>query len=436
MEKLLKAIENITYRTSKFPKEDFRIITAHKEKAIPYLREAIQKALDERDELDKEYQLHFYALFLLGEFQDREFFPKIVELISLPEEVLDYLIGDATTSGLPDVLYNIYNGDLDLLKHDIMDVSINEFARAAMLRVMGQLYLDGTLKLEEWKNFIKQNVHSGTQYDYIYNEMAFAICICHFVDMLPEIRFMFDHDLMDTMCMGDYDSCVDEMFRYDGCEQHFCESPIIAQEMLKTWAMFEDDGENNKPDMSRKDIEKLMKVVERGHNRPITKKKVGRNDPCPCGSGKKYKYCCMNKPKSAIDTIESEQERELCLKYYPETVKERKEGRVYLEDYFDEESIRLDKTLYLALMQRPGYIWLKTEENEKNRTKSYLKLAFSEFVKRVESEQIQTFREYDEKYSIHYLCEEWMGTLLNLLDDSGDKTDYAEVMKCYRKMGM
>ncbi len=19
----------------------------------------------------------------------------------------------------------------------------------------------------------------------------------------------------------------------------------------------------------------------------------GRNDPCPCGSGKKYKYCCM-----------------------------------------------------------------------------------------------------------------------------------------------
>ncbi len=21
-------------------------------------------------------------------------------------------------------------------------------------------------------------------------------------------------------------------------------------------------------------------------------KKIGRNDPCPCGSGKKYKYCC------------------------------------------------------------------------------------------------------------------------------------------------
>ena len=24
----------------------------------------------------------------------------------------------------------------------------------------------------------------------------------------------------------------------------------------------------------------------------IKGKKIGRNDPCPCGSGKKYKYCC------------------------------------------------------------------------------------------------------------------------------------------------
>ncbi|RYZ84342.1 MAG: DUF1186 domain-containing protein, partial [Proteobacteria bacterium] len=22
--------------------------------------------------------------------------------------------------------------------------------------------------------------------------------------------------------------------------------------------------------------------------------KIGRNDPCPCGSGKKYKKCCLN----------------------------------------------------------------------------------------------------------------------------------------------
>ena len=33
--------------------------------------------------------------------------------------------------------------------------------------------------------------------------------------------------------------------------------------------------------------------LEQKKSGPLVKgKKVGRNDPCPCGSGKKYKYCC------------------------------------------------------------------------------------------------------------------------------------------------
>jgi SEC-C motif. len=31
--------------------------------------------------------------------------------------------------------------------------------------------------------------------------------------------------------------------------------------------------------------QKMSGIVVKG-------KKIGRNDPCPCGSGKKYKYCC------------------------------------------------------------------------------------------------------------------------------------------------
>jgi hypothetical protein len=43
-------------------------------------------------------------------------------------------------------------------------------------------------------------------------------------------------------------------------------------------------------------------------------KKVGRNDPCPCGSGKKYKKCCLDKtqlqamaaPSSELDKLKAE----------------------------------------------------------------------------------------------------------------------------------
>jgi SWIM/SEC-C metal-binding protein len=35
------------------------------------------------------------------------------------------------------------------------------------------------------------------------------------------------------------------------------------------------------------DLERLLNPPK-----PSTSNKVGRNDPCPCGSGKKFKKCC------------------------------------------------------------------------------------------------------------------------------------------------
>jgi len=35
------------------------------------------------------------------------------------------------------------------------------------------------------------------------------------------------------------------------------------------------------------------------------KNSVGRNDPCPCGSGKKYKNCCMSKDEINLDGLPS-----------------------------------------------------------------------------------------------------------------------------------
>jgi hypothetical protein len=39
-------------------------------------------------------------------------------------------------------------------------------------------------------------------------------------------------------------------------------------------------------------------------------KKVGRNDPCPCGSGKKYKKCCLEKKESIDEGSKLENDNE------------------------------------------------------------------------------------------------------------------------------
>ena len=56
--------------------------------------------------------------------------------------------------------------------------------------------------------------------------------------------------------------------------------------------------------------------METGQPQLIKNEKVGRNDPCPCGSGKKYKRCCLAKeePKahpSAPATMVTEEEDRL-----------------------------------------------------------------------------------------------------------------------------
>ena len=42
------------------------------------------------------------------------------------------------------------------------------------------------------------------------------------------------------------------------------------------------------PEEKRKELYKAQKLS----HTVVKGKKIGRNDPCPCGSGKKYKHCC------------------------------------------------------------------------------------------------------------------------------------------------
>ena len=45
-------------------------------------------------------------------------------------------------------------------------------------------------------------------------------------------------------------------------------------------------------DILSEDKRKVLYKEEKLSGTVVKEKKVGRNDPCPCGSGKKYKYCC------------------------------------------------------------------------------------------------------------------------------------------------
>ena len=55
------------------------------------------------------------------------------------------------------------------------------------------------------------------------------------------------------------------------------------------------DGKMVTGGLDEKTLQRLM--AARNRKPSIREYKIGRNEPCPCGSGKKYKNCCLRSGK-------------------------------------------------------------------------------------------------------------------------------------------
>ena len=84
----------------------------------------------------------------------------------------------------------------------------------------------------------------------------------------------------------------------DGIARVYGLRACMASELLE----FEDGSfgmaQNLEKETERTQVANDLTTVGGSDGRqPFVKKEVtiGRNDPCPCGSGKKYKNCCGNK---------------------------------------------------------------------------------------------------------------------------------------------
>jgi hypothetical protein len=110
---------------------------------------------------------------------------------------------------------------------------------------------------------------------------------------MPEIRQAFENDLIDEIHI---DLPWVEQVLAEGKEAtlawlwndrhyHFI-NDVIAE--LEWWACFKEPRPAPPPPQPAPPPQKTTY-----HPAPSgKKKKVGRNAPCPCGSGRKFKHCC------------------------------------------------------------------------------------------------------------------------------------------------
>lgn len=287
----------LSYVNGAFPKEAVLAAINQKSLIIPKLLTFLGYAIDKKSDLDNNYIGHLFSLFLLSQFQEKKAFPLIMKLARLEENELDALIGDCITEDLHRFIAATYDGNLSTIKSLIEDVEVNEWSRKAGLKSLVVLAKMGRIEKGDVVNYIS-SLFSHPSFIDDYDQITHLVTVsCDFEPNLlkEEIKKAFEDQKVDEFMIDekDFNRCLTQP-KKGFIEEHYEPIEDTISEM-ESWICFQDSNEDELSEsifdtdyfnnFSNADITK--QVVRDGP-------KIGRNDPCPCSSGKKYKKCCLS----------------------------------------------------------------------------------------------------------------------------------------------
>jgi hypothetical protein len=286
-------------KTGHFPRAALEAAIAQREAVTPYLLQALEDAprMLERLVAEEDYMLPLYAFYLLAQFRETRAYPLIVAFFSQPGELPLDMTGDFVTEDLGRVLASVSGGDTALMKTLIEDPYVNEYTRSAAMGGLISLFVEDAMTREAVIAYFRELFQGGLERDYshAWNALVSYSNALYPAELLPEIRQAFADDLVDegfidlpwierTLNAGQAETLA--RLRANR-HYHYVEDTIKEMEW---WACFQPP----RPKPSPAPPHRLSPASSAATPRlaPPSKKKVGRNDPCPCGSGRKYKHCC------------------------------------------------------------------------------------------------------------------------------------------------
>lgn len=299
MKKTIKELMNsIEYNKGKFPQKEIEELIERQEESAPYLIKYLEEFKNNYKKFicDENYFGHIYATFLLAQFKENSLFKIFLELIRLPGETPFDLYGDSITEDTARILGTVYDGEIDEIKKLIQDNLVNEYVRGQGANILLILVLNGILDREEVVEYFKYLLDGGLKDR---NTEVITSIVCCATDLHPKesyesIKRCFDKGEVSTLTI-DLKSVEIELKQDMGVVISRCKGNehnkfiTNAIESISWWNCFKDENEKNNESFTF-DYEKAMKVLDNLNKENIIK--IGRNDPCPCGSGKKYKKCC------------------------------------------------------------------------------------------------------------------------------------------------
>ncbi len=266
-------------------------ITPHLLAHLQHLVDLGEEAREEDDENHGDQGLTMFAVFLLAQFREPEAYPLIYRLVSLWEESAFFHLGDIVTEGLSRILASVCHGDTSLIKKLVESNGINPYVRSAALHSLITLYSEQALSRDDLLAYFTNlfRLHPIREPHLIWNSLVICSEAMRFSELLPDIRQAYKEGLATNRFAALKDVEVEIKTEYDDLQRLSYDKYYITDTIaeLKSWAAFQE--EYLKPADAPYDDDDYFSISAPVINQAA---KVGRNEPCPCGSGKKFKKCC------------------------------------------------------------------------------------------------------------------------------------------------
>jgi hypothetical protein len=267
---------------------------------------------------NKWWELPKHAMFVLMELGAEEALPAVLEVLKQNDDYNWFWLSDFSTESFWEVIYHLGGNRLEELKPLVLTKGewVNRIVPITAVTQIGLHQKERREEVLEWFRTICDAFLAMENEDPDLDEEVIASLIVDLINLravefLPQIRLFSKRDLIFEGIAGDLASIEkdiqDPKYRRD--RRKIQTSIYKRYEEMLSWygyAMKYDE------EYQRKEEAKWKQPAEFSSSYSPTApnssyspskvetvkregKKVGRNDPCTCGSGKKYKKCCMRK---------------------------------------------------------------------------------------------------------------------------------------------
>jgi Protein of unknown function (DUF1186)/SEC-C motif len=274
------------------------------EEAAPALRAVLAKAADGEDLSEEQRTLLLRGVYILGGARDTQSCQPLLRLLRLPEEELDHLLGEALMDGIPRIVAGVFDGDVDALLALVTDRSVDPFAREAVLDAAIILTWKGSIARDRLVSLLERFYEEklADDDDPVWESWTRAIALLGLRDMAGLVYRSWDEGRIPDWVIGrnEFEEMLAEAERNPDDAARFEEFGLGYIEDVADALAWTDISEFDNEDESFDTFDEDLLESDDLDTRwipaePVRNpwRDVGRNDPCPCGSGKKFKKCCL-----------------------------------------------------------------------------------------------------------------------------------------------